>query len=51
MPSRRRAPKGCSLSNIRISISNFRWILRLNELQQNVTLFLREPLAIDHQRL
>jgi hypothetical protein len=43
MPSRRCAPKGCSLSNIRISITNFRRILHLNELQQNVKLFLREP--------
>ena len=46
MPARRRAPQGCSLAKIRIPMLDFRSILGLGILQQNVKLFLREPLGL-----
>jgi hypothetical protein len=42
---RRRAPKGCSLAKNRNPMLDFRSIFGLGALQQNVKLFLREPLA------
>ena len=43
MPARRRAPKGCSLSDTRIPIPILHRIPPSSKLQQNVKLFLREP--------
>jgi hypothetical protein len=45
MPARRRAPKGCRLSEMQYSLSVSRIIVKPESRQQNVKLFLREPLA------
>jgi hypothetical protein len=43
MPARRRAPQGCRLSELQISMSLFRTPNQPESRQQNVKLFLRRP--------
>jgi hypothetical protein len=45
MPARRRAPKGCWLPSIYYPMANFPVARGLGSQQQNVKLFLRQPLA------
>jgi hypothetical protein len=44
MPARRRAPQGCRLSELQISMSLFRTSNQPESRRQNVKLFLRRPL-------
>ena len=44
MPARRRAPKGCRLANFLLPIQSFAVVWAYPIRQQNVKLFLREPL-------
>ncbi len=46
MPARRRAPKGCQLLKIIFSMSLIPISHKLGSRQQNVKLFLREPLIV-----
>jgi len=45
MPVRRRAPKGCRLSGLQVPILSYGMFRNPESRQQNVKLFLREPLA------
>jgi hypothetical protein len=46
MPARRRAPKGCRISEMQFSMTVVRMFIEPVSRQQNVKLFLREPLAL-----
>jgi hypothetical protein len=43
MPARRRAPKGCRISEMQFSMTVLRMFIEPVSRQQNVKLFLREP--------